>query len=103
MPSLSPLFQKDQLFYRAAWSQHTRSRRHYQQTDAQRGNRRSAYEPPPMYEYWANQEHSLRPFHRPALRRRNCRYRLEMHSMNWLNVAAFNSVDIDFDVGRKFL
>ena len=29
--------------------------------------------------------------------------RLEMHSMNWLNVAAFNSVDIDFDVGRKFL
>jgi len=57
----------------------------------------------PLYEYWANREHSLRPFHRPALRRRNCRYRLEMHSMNWLNVAAFNSVDIDFDVGRKFL
>ena len=29
----------------------------------------------PLYEYWANREHSLRPFHRPALRKRNCRYR----------------------------
>jgi len=29
--------------------------------------------------------------------------RLELHSMNGLNVATFDGVEIDFGIGRKFL